>query len=141
VLVVRGDNDAIVPVTLGERLYGLTQAPKRFVRVAGAGHNDLGDDAVAAAKQREAFVHHAEEPRDHHSGSLHSLSDHPEPTNFANSEDIYANSNIPNIPGALQSCASPNFYYTANTASDITSALIAQAVSTRPRYAIAHEFD
>ena len=55
------------------------------------------------------------------------------PTNFANSEDIYANSNIANIPGALQSCASPNFYYTANTPSDITSALIAmfeQAVST-----------
>jgi len=52
------------------------------------------------------------------------------PANFANSEDIYTNSNIPNIPGALQSCASPNFYYTANTASDITSALIAQAVST-----------
>lgn len=55
------------------------------------------------------------------------------PTTFSNSEDIYANSNIPNIPGALQSCASPNFYYTANTPTDITSALIAmfeQAVST-----------
>jgi Flp pilus assembly protein TadG len=55
------------------------------------------------------------------------------PTTFSGSEDIYANSNIPNIPGALQSCASPNFYYTANTPTDITSALIAmfeQAVST-----------
>jgi fermentation-respiration switch protein FrsA (DUF1100 family) len=51
VLVVHGENDAIVPITLGERLYGLIRAPKRFVRVAGAGHNDLGDDAVAAAKQ------------------------------------------------------------------------------------------
>jgi fermentation-respiration switch protein FrsA (DUF1100 family) len=49
VLVVHGENDAVVPVTLGERLYGLIQAPKRFVRVAGAGHNDLG--AVAAAKR------------------------------------------------------------------------------------------
>ena len=32
------------------------------------------------------------------------------PTTFANSEDIYANNNIPNIPAALQTCASPNFY-------------------------------
>jgi hypothetical protein len=55
------------------------------------------------------------------------------PTTFANSEDIYANENIPNIPAALQSCASTNFYYTANTPTDINNALIAmfdQAVST-----------
>jgi fermentation-respiration switch protein FrsA (DUF1100 family) len=51
VLVVHGENDAIVPVTLGERLYGLIRAPKRFLRIAGAGHNDLGVRAVAAAKQ------------------------------------------------------------------------------------------
>jgi len=54
-------------------------------------------------------------------------------TNFANSEDIYANNNIPNIPGALQSCASPSFFYTANTPADINAALLAmfqQAVST-----------
>ena len=51
VLVVHGENDTVVPITLGERLYGLIQAPKRFVRVAGAGHNDLGAHAVAAAKQ------------------------------------------------------------------------------------------
>ena len=51
VLVVHGENDAIVPVTLGERLYGLIRAPKRFVRIARAGHNDLGRRAVAAAKQ------------------------------------------------------------------------------------------
>jgi len=50
VLVVHGENDAIVPVTLGEHLYGLIRAPKRFVRIAGAGHNDLGLRAVAAAK-------------------------------------------------------------------------------------------
>jgi len=50
-LVVHGDNDAVVPITLGERLYGLIQAPKRFVRVAGGGHNDLGARAVAAAKR------------------------------------------------------------------------------------------
>ena len=51
VLVVHGENDTVVPITLGERLYGLIQAPKRFVRVAGVGHNDLGAHAAAAAKQ------------------------------------------------------------------------------------------
>jgi len=54
-------------------------------------------------------------------------------TTFANSEDIYANNNIPNIPGALQTCASPNFYYTADTPADINAALLSmfeQAVST-----------
>jgi Flp pilus assembly protein TadG len=44
---------------------------------------------------------------------------------FANDEDGYANSNIPNIPAALQACASPNFYYTASTPQDIQSALVA----------------
>jgi hypothetical protein len=55
------------------------------------------------------------------------------PTTFANSEDIYANNNIPYIPPDLQSCASPNFFYTASTPADITSALVTmfeQAVST-----------
>jgi fermentation-respiration switch protein FrsA (DUF1100 family) len=51
ILVVHGENDTIVPMTFGKRLYGLIQAPKRFVRIAGAGHNDLGADAVAAAKR------------------------------------------------------------------------------------------
>jgi len=45
------------------------------------------------------------------------------PTTFSNSEDIYANANIPNIPGSLQSCASPNFYYTASTPAEIDSVL------------------
>ena len=52
---------------------------------------------------------------------------------FANNEDGYANNNIANIPGALQSCASPNFFYTASTPADIQSALLAmfeQAVNT-----------
>jgi Flp pilus assembly protein TadG len=55
------------------------------------------------------------------------------PTTFADSEDYAANADIPNIPPALQACASPNFYFTANTPADITSALITmfeQAVST-----------
>jgi Flp pilus assembly protein TadG len=55
------------------------------------------------------------------------------PTTFAGSEDIYANDNIPNIPGALQSCASSGFYFTANTPADIDAALkkmFDKAVST-----------
>jgi hypothetical protein len=54
-------------------------------------------------------------------------------SNFANNEDGYANNNIANIPAALQTCASTNFFYTANTPTDIQNALIEmfqQAVST-----------
>jgi Flp pilus assembly protein TadG len=54
-------------------------------------------------------------------------------SSFANNEDGYANNNIANIPTALQSCASPNFFYTASTPADIQSALVTmfeQAVST-----------
>jgi len=52
---------------------------------------------------------------------------------FASNEDGYANANIPNIPAALTNCASPNFFYTASTPSDIQNALVTmfeQAVST-----------
>jgi len=52
---------------------------------------------------------------------------------FASNEDGYANANIANIPAALQTCASTNFFYTANSPTDIQNALIAmfkQAVST-----------
>ena len=54
-------------------------------------------------------------------------------SSFASNEDGYANNNIPNIPAALQACASPNFFYTANTPADIQNALVTmfeQAVST-----------
>ena len=51
VLVLHGDRDNVVPLALGERLYGLITAPKRLVRFP-AGHNDLGaHGAVEAAKQ------------------------------------------------------------------------------------------
>ena len=42
---------------------------------------------------------------------------------FANDEDDYANNNIANIPASLTNCASPGFFYTANTPQDITNAL------------------
>ena len=44
-------------------------------------------------------------------------------TSFAGNEDSYANWNIPNIPASLKGCASPDFFYTANTPADITAAL------------------
>ncbi len=44
-------------------------------------------------------------------------------TSFAGNEDTYANNNIANIPSSLQACASPGFFYTANTPTDITTAL------------------
>jgi hypothetical protein len=44
-------------------------------------------------------------------------------TSFAGNEDTYANNNIPNIPTSLSGCASPGFFYTANTPADITTAL------------------
>jgi len=60
-----------------------------------------------------------------------------DPSTIFNDEDGYANANIPplsnNIPTALQNCASPNFYYTANTPADINTALLSmfqQAVNT-----------
>jgi hypothetical protein len=53
------------------------------------------------------------------------------PTSFAGGEDYAVNAILPpqmgppnNIPGQLQACASPNFYFTANTPADINSALI-----------------
>ena len=54
-------------------------------------------------------------------------------SSFASNEDGYANNNIANIPAALESCASPNFFYTAASPTDITNALqemFEQAVST-----------
>jgi Flp pilus assembly protein TadG len=53
--------------------------------------------------------------------------------NFASNEDGYANSNIPNIPTALQNCASPGFFFTASTPTAITTQLktmFSKAVST-----------
>ena len=56
-----------------------------------------------------------------------------DPSTIFNNEDGYANNNIPGIPAALKACASPNFYYTADTPADINSALLSmfqQAVNT-----------
>jgi fermentation-respiration switch protein FrsA (DUF1100 family) len=53
VLIVHGDRDAVIPIESGEQLYSLAEDPKRFLRVPGAGHEDLGMRAIEAMK---AFV-------------------------------------------------------------------------------------
>jgi len=40
VLFFHGDRDDIVPLRLGQELYDATKAPKEFVTLVGAGHND-----------------------------------------------------------------------------------------------------
>ncbi|MGH6823912.1 MAG: TadE/TadG family type IV pilus assembly protein, partial [Methylocella sp.] len=45
------------------------------------------------------------------------------PTRIWNDEDHVANANIPNIPPSLRACASPGFFYTADTPQDITNAM------------------
>jgi Flp pilus assembly protein TadG len=47
----------------------------------------------------------------------------PNPTTIWNDEDGYANANIPNIPPSLKACASPGFFFTASTPTDITNAM------------------
>jgi uncharacterized protein len=50
VLVAHGDRDEIVPFELGERLFAAVPTRKRFVRIAGAAHNDaLGRPALLDA--------------------------------------------------------------------------------------------
>jgi uncharacterized protein len=51
-LILHGDKDSIVPIALGDQLYKLITAPKRFARFPGAGHNELAAyGALEAAKQ------------------------------------------------------------------------------------------
>jgi Flp pilus assembly protein TadG len=45
------------------------------------------------------------------------------PTTIWGNEDGFANANIPNIPPSLKACASPGFYFTANTPQDINNAM------------------
>ena len=40
-LIMHGTEDATVPITFGERLFGLAHEPKRFVRLVGGHHDDL----------------------------------------------------------------------------------------------------
>jgi fermentation-respiration switch protein FrsA (DUF1100 family) len=52
VLVLHGDRDNIVPISSGQLLYKLITAPKRFVRIAGGGHENLGSYGVVAEARK-----------------------------------------------------------------------------------------
>ena len=44
-LITHGTNDSIVPYKMGEALYQAATAPKRFIKVDGAGHHNLSGTA------------------------------------------------------------------------------------------------
>ncbi|MGZ5035557.1 MAG: alpha/beta hydrolase [Usitatibacter sp.] len=46
VLVAHGTRDTVVPYPMGERLYEAVRAPKKFIRVEGAGHHNLSGIAL-----------------------------------------------------------------------------------------------
>lgn len=54
VLVIHGDQDAIIPISHGQRLYDAAPGPKQFFKVKDAGHNNLSD--VAAAQYPLVFA-------------------------------------------------------------------------------------
>jgi uncharacterized protein len=51
VLVTHGTRDSIVPFHMGERLYAAANAPKRFIKVEGAGHHNLSGAAFEQYRQ------------------------------------------------------------------------------------------
>ena len=53
-LVMHGEQDRIVPIRFGERLFALAREPKRLVRFPQGGHVDLDDHG--AAKVVQAFL-------------------------------------------------------------------------------------
>lgn len=48
VLVLHGTRDTIIPFALGRELFDRLQAPKRFVAIEGADHNDFFDEGQTA---------------------------------------------------------------------------------------------
>lgn len=51
VLILHGEQDRVVPIAFGERLYTLVAAPKKFIRMARGGHEDLGLHGAVEAAQ------------------------------------------------------------------------------------------
>jgi len=41
VLVIHGTEDRVIPFEMGERIYQAISSPKQFIKISGAGHNDL----------------------------------------------------------------------------------------------------
>lgn len=51
-LVMHGTDDPVIPIVFGERLFALANEPKRLVRFAGGGHDNLDDfGAMDTARQ------------------------------------------------------------------------------------------
>lgn len=51
-LIMHGTDDRAIPIRFGERLFALAHEPKRFVRIPGGGHENLGDfGAIESARQ------------------------------------------------------------------------------------------
>lgn len=51
-LIMHGENDPAIPIRFGERLFGMANEPKRFVRFPGGGHENLDDfGAIETARQ------------------------------------------------------------------------------------------
>jgi uncharacterized protein len=58
ILVLHGEQDAIVPIRFGERLFALAPEPKRMVRFPSGGHVNLDDyGASAVVKKFLAEIH------------------------------------------------------------------------------------
>jgi uncharacterized protein len=55
-LIMHGEQDSTIPITLGERLFALAREPKQFVRFPEGGHNDLA--AHGAVETVRHFVGH-----------------------------------------------------------------------------------
>jgi len=53
-LAMHGEQDSVIPIAFGERLFALAHEPKRFVRFAAGGHNDL--DAFGATETARQFI-------------------------------------------------------------------------------------
>ena len=54
VMVLHGENDRVVPIEFGERLYERIRAPKQFARLPRAGHND--HDEYGGTELMKAFI-------------------------------------------------------------------------------------
>ena len=53
-LAMHGTNDLAIPIAFGERLFALAHEPKRFVRMAGGGHDNL--DQYGAIETARDFI-------------------------------------------------------------------------------------
>jgi fermentation-respiration switch protein FrsA (DUF1100 family) len=53
-LVMHGTNDLAISIAFGERLFALAHEPKRFVRIAGGGHDNL--DSFGSIETARLFI-------------------------------------------------------------------------------------